>query len=113
MHATFSAPASLIVAMALRTDFALRSAVSVRPETLTRTIQRGWPSGADSVSTSAGDNTSVTLRDLAVRAFAIVTSSLRSIGVVSAPRLRPVPWFVRVRRHGAFSQRYRCRLAGR
>src|SRR5215469_777419 len=59
-----------MVAIALRTDLAFKSATTVRPATLTRTMHRGWPSGADKAKISSAASTSVAFILLAVSVLA-------------------------------------------
>src|SRR5215471_6061273 len=55
-----------MVAIALRTDLAFKSATTVRSATFMRTMHRGWPSGADKAKISSAASTSVAFILLAV-----------------------------------------------
>src|SRR5215470_1168131 len=55
-----------MVAIALRTDLAFKSATTVRSAIFMRTTQRGWPSEADKAKISSAASTSVAFILLAV-----------------------------------------------
>jgi hypothetical protein len=84
-----SGPALPMVATALRTLLALRSALMVRPPTLMRTRQRGLPSGADRAPTAAASSTMVALMDLAVRMFVSVKVIIPPVRVINGMRVLP------------------------